>query len=197
VRRRRSFLFIWLLLASACKATGASQVKDSDVGADPAADATTADPDANPSTNSAIPADVKLWPDHFPNALPGELAAAAAAHISPVVIEGPDSTADIGAGGCPFKWVLAPDGTFYGMKYLPGDIIKHTIATKGQPVISGGFAVSQNGAITIDDHSGHYQPDLASLNIAVAVLQTLGFTPAQIAPDGVTVPDGCAFKKKK
>jgi hypothetical protein len=181
-------------LVAACKTTGASTVKDATPDGDTAADSA-APADAGASTDTAT-APVKLWPDRFPDALPTELAAAETLHVSPVEFTGPDSAAVIGANGCPFKWVLTADGKFYGLIYLTGDAIKHSIVTRGAPVASAGFAVAQGDSITVDDHSGHYQPDLASLQLAVTALKNLGFSSAEVAPDGVPVPDGCAFTKK-
>jgi len=139
---------------------------------------------------------VKLWTDWFPSSVPEELANAKALGVKPIKIISPDSVAGIGANGRLFKWVLTKEGELLGLpSYNKGDVvngkvvdkddvIKHSVATGGEPVRAAGDARLVGKKIFVDRHSGHYRPDQETLRIAKDVFQAAGFRVATVE-DGV------------
>ena len=111
------------------------------------------------------------------------MATAARLHIEPIKITSPSSIATIGGNGQVFKWVVSEDGELLGLPVvMPGDTIKHSVATGGRPVLAAGEARVQGNVILIDKHSGHYRPDpdalftqSPSLGIAKQKFEAVGF----------------------
>lgn len=129
----------------------------------------------------------KLWYNkYFGNKIEDEVATAAREGVAPVVITDPPSLAPIASGGRLFKWVLTVDCCLLGLPRVePGDVIKHSVATKGGPVRAAGMGRLKDGVtVVIDRHSGHYRPDADSLVLARAAFEDAGFT-VEIAPDGI------------
>jgi hypothetical protein len=92
-------------------------------------------------------------------------------------ITGAASLAEIGADGQVFKWVVSEQGELLGLpKIMPGDVIKHSVATGGRPVQAAGNGRTQGNKVFIDRRSGHYRPDEASLQIAKKKFEAAGFT---------------------
>jgi hypothetical protein len=140
-----------------------------------------------PGPVPAAPAPVlwenKYFGDHFKE----EIAAAASMGVTPVEITTLASVAEIGAGGRVFKWVVSKDGRLMGVPRLDkgdvwrgkvaeaNDLIKHTTASGGQPVLAAGNARVHGDRVMIDRRSGHYRPDAASMEIARAKFIAAGF----------------------
>ena len=120
---------------------------------------------AHASRDVKTPEKPVLWENKwFPDKLRNELATAERLHVAPTRITSLSSIADIGANGRVFKWVVSEDDELLGLRVImPGDLIKHSVATKGRPVLAAGEARVQGNVVFIDRHSGHYRPDPASL----------------------------------
>jgi hypothetical protein len=122
------------------------------------------------------PQAAKLYPNTRPNELLADLKAAADAHVTPVRITGPESIAALGGEGKIFKWVITERNELVGIRTIqPGDLIKHSVAAGGNPVYAAGEARFQNGVLLVNYHSGHYRPELASLNLAGLRFASVGF----------------------
>ncbi|GAB1539968.1 hypothetical protein NUACC21_26370 [Scytonema sp. NUACC21] len=69
------------------------------------------------------------------------------------------------------KWAVTQEGELFIVpKYVQGHEISHTVLTNGEPVLAAGEAdiTGFDGyyyLLNINNHSGHYQPSLNSLNI--------------------------------
>jgi hypothetical protein len=129
----------------------------------------------------------RRWTNWFPDKIDRELAMAAELNVRPIRITEPTSVAEIGANGRIFKWVLTDELDLLGLlKPLKGelvngkpivkeDIIKHVVATEGQPVLAAGNARLQAKVLLIDRLSGHFRPDKASLWLAKEIFEKAGF----------------------
>jgi hypothetical protein len=95
--------------------------------------------------------------------------------IKPVRITGPGSIAELGGEGSVFKWVLSQQGELLGLRTLGEDVIKHSVATGGQPVCAAGMARFEHGELLIDHKSGHYKPDESCLIVAKPKFEAAGF----------------------
>src|SRR5208337_4078838 len=130
-----------------------------------------------PRQEAPTPGNPVLWQNKwFPDRLKDEMATAARLHIEPTRITSPSSIANIGGNGQVLKWVVSEDGELLGLPVvMPGDTIKHSVATGGRPVLAAGEARVQGNVILIDNHSGHYRADPASLSIAKQKFEAAGF----------------------
>ena len=105
-----------------------------------------------------------------------ELANAKELHVIRISIVNPSSIAGISANGRVFKWVVSEHGGLFGLPVImPGDNLKHTVATGGRPVLAAGEARAWGNVVFIDNHSGHYKPDPSSLCIAELKFEAAGF----------------------
>ena len=64
-------------------------------------------------------------------------------------------------------------------KYVQGQEISHTVITNGEPVLAAGEADitgfdSYYYLLNINNHSGHYQPSLSSLEIGKEAFKASG-----------------------
>jgi hypothetical protein len=123
--------------------------------------------------------------------VPRDLAIADALGIRAVRITSPASIEGIAPRGQVFKWVLShPKRELLGLPMLDRhlvstekdrDIIKHVVASRGEPVQSAGKAQLQGDTLLIDPRSGHYHPTRASLEKwAKAAFQAAGFAKVEI-----------------
>jgi hypothetical protein len=139
--------------------------------------------------------------------VPADLCIARYLKIEAVKFSGPDSIKVVAPNGQVFKWVLTPERRLYAIpilhldvdlyrkrgdetgnstdnhllkKKVP-DVIKHVIATGGNPVLSAGEAQLQGAKLVVDNHSGHYHPTPESFKTwAFCEFVNAGFKPENI-----------------
>ncbi len=112
---------------------------------------------------------MRLFFNQFPQRLSNELEFAKQQNIQRLKVgdAGFDETVNQGT----VKWAVTENGELFIIpKYSGSQEIAYTVLTLGQPTLSAGEAeiISNNGQYTlleINNHSGHYQPDTASLQI--------------------------------
>lgn len=129
-----------------------------------------------PETATAERIGPKLWRNRFfGKTLDAEIAKAAELGIAPVRILCPTSVAEIGKDGAIFKWVVTEQGELFGLKRLEGDLIKHSLVSRGRPVLAAGNARVQGNKALLDRRSGHYRPDRDSMIVAKQKFEAAGF----------------------
>ena len=116
-----------------------------------------------------------LLADRYPATIEKEMADAASLGVKPVRIAGLGSIPELGGEGSVFKWVVSARGELFGLRTFGKDLIKHSVATGGQPVCAAGLARFQRGLLLIDHKSGHYHPDESRLSLAKPRFEAAGF----------------------
>ena len=81
---------------------------------------------------------VQEFSNRFPNELADDMHTAEGLGVRPTLVTGPQSLAELGAGGGDFKWVVLENGEIRAGPRLPGDPIKHPVLADGQSVLSAG-----------------------------------------------------------
>ena len=105
--------------------------------------------------------------------------------MTPTRITSPASVAEIGKDGQAFKWVVTESGELFGLPRWPGDLIKHSIISRGRPVLTAGNARVQGAnKVLLDRRSGHFRPDRESMIIAKQKFEAAGFV-AEVVEGGV------------
>lgn len=98
-----------------------------------------------------------------------ELAVATRLKVKPTKISDPEFGTIANSGI--IKWVVSLEQQLFVIpKFIQGQEISHTVLTNGEPVLAAGEAdiAGDDGEyylLNINNHSGHYQPSLNSLEI--------------------------------
>jgi hypothetical protein len=109
-----------------------------------------------------------------------ELALAADLGVAPLRVGDPGFD-QVVIGGT-IKWAVTVEGELLIVpKHIKGQELAHTVLTNGGPVLAAGEAEiagtdGQYVVIEINDHSGHYRPDRASLRLGVQAFEERGIT---------------------
>ena len=120
----------------------------------------------------------QLYVNRLPDLLPAELAQAARVGAVPAVPGSLQFVQALQSGR--IKWaVTEAEQLSVVPKWVGGVEISHAVLVGGQPVLAAGEAdVAVGGGrlfgIEITSHSGHYQPDLESVEIGRAAFAAIG-----------------------
>lgn len=120
----------------------------------------------------------RLFANQLPSRLGVELTLARQLGVTPLRVGEPGFDAAIGGGTV--KWALTATGELlFVPKFVRGVELAHTVITQGDPVRAAGEAEivrldDRYGLIGINAHSGHYQPDQASLRIGERAFDNAG-----------------------
>ncbi len=122
----------------------------------------------------------RVFTNQLPQRLSRELAEAQALGIRPLRLGDPGFEAVINAGLV--KWAVSEEGELLIVPHTVGNVeIAHSVLTGGRPVLAAGQADLASGAgrvvgLEINNFSGHYQPDSASLAIGREAFARAGIT---------------------
>ncbi len=110
-----------------------------------------------------------MFHNTLPDRLREELQVAIELGISPLRVGDPGFDRVVAAGTV--KWAVTVEGELLVIpKFVQGQELAHTVLTNGGPVLAAGEVEivrtnGQYGVLDINAHSGHYQPDRASLRL--------------------------------
>lgn len=123
-------------------------------------------------------ADKPRFRNHVPDALQAELAIARSVEMKPLKVG--DRGFDDAINSGTIKWAVDTNGVLKIVPEFVGEAeMKHSVITDGEPVIAAGEAdiIGRNGQyriININNHSGHYRPSNASLQIGIDAFADAG-----------------------
>lgn len=128
-----------------------------------------------------VPPGADLFGNTLPSELPAELARAERLGVRPFHFSDPEFPRLANEG--PLKWAVTPQGE---LRFIPkwgpdGQELAHTVLTGGEPVAAAGEAeIAVSGTdvyvLELNNHSGHYLPSDASLEIGRAAFEAHGIT---------------------
>lgn len=120
------------------------------------------------------------WPNLLPERLDDELNAAEGLGIRPTTPGTAVFDEIIGTGTGRMKWVVTVEKALLVIPFEKGGReLAHTVASGGRPVLAAGEAdvAGEHGryiGLDITNHSGHYQPDSACLDVAREAFRVFG-----------------------
>ncbi|GAA6621878.1 hypothetical protein [Scytonema sp. NUACC26] len=123
---------------------------------------------------------MQIFTNRLRDRLTVELATARKLKVRPITVSDRDFETAVNAGTV--KWAVTQEGELFIVpKYVQGQEISHAVITNGEPVLAAGEADISGFddyyyLLSINNHSGHYQPSLSSLEIGRTAFKANGIT---------------------
>lgn len=121
---------------------------------------------------------MQLFINQLSDRLSEELATTRKLNVRPLRVSDRQFETTVNAGTV--KWAVTEQRElFIVTKYVQGQEISHTVLTNGEPVLAAGEADITGFddyyyLLNINNHSGHYQPSLSSLEIGKEAFKANG-----------------------